>query len=83
LNEISIECARQLQHELGSPKYSKPSGTQLYEKMPPSRLLALSISVVSWLGWVSHQKRGDIYNWEKIKEAFNYGRNLSLAEERP
>jgi hypothetical protein len=51
--------------------------------MPPSRLLALSIPVVAWLGWVSHQKRGDIYNWEKIKEAFDYGRNLSLSGERP
>ena len=53
----------------------------MYEKMPPTRLLALSVSIVCWLGWVSRQKSGDNYSWEKIKEAFEFGRNASLAGE--
>jgi hypothetical protein len=71
LNEISIECTKQLQNEPGSPKYSKPSGVQPYETMPPPRLLALAVSIVSWLGWVSHQKKGDIYNGGKPMTLLN------------
>jgi hypothetical protein len=81
LNDISIECARQLQNEPDAPKYQKPPGPQKYETMPPSRLLALTLPVISWLGWISHQKNGDIYNWDKIKESFEFGRNASLAGE--
>lgn len=81
LNDISIECAKELQNEPSALQYEKSSVPQSYEKMPPSRLLALTVTIVSWLGWVSHQKRGDVYNWEKIKESFEFGRNASLAGE--
>lgn len=81
LNDMSVDCARELQNEPGAPQYIKPAGPQAYEKMPPSRLLALTVSIVSWLGWISHQKCGDIYNWKRISESFEFGRNASLANE--
>jgi hypothetical protein len=81
LNDISIDCAKELQNESGGLQYRKSSVVQPYEKMPPSRVLALTVTIVSWLGWVSHEKCGDDYNWEKIREAFEFGRNASLAGE--
>ncbi|MFZ0512104.1 MAG: hypothetical protein WAM14_10905, partial [Candidatus Nitrosopolaris sp.] len=64
---------------LASNSFLKSSRPQSYETMPPSRLLALTISIISWLGWASHQKCGDVYNWKKIRESFEFGRNLSSA----
>jgi adenylate kinase len=34
LNEISAECARELQKESSAPQFLKPSGPQSYESMP-------------------------------------------------
>ena len=81
LNDMSIQCAKQLQNEPGAPQYNKPSGSQPYATMPPSRLLGLTVSIVSWLGWISHQKGADVYVWKKITESFEFGRNASFARE--
>ena len=50
LNDISIECAKELQNEPRALQYQKSSVLWPYEKMPPSRLLALTVTIVSWLG---------------------------------
>jgi hypothetical protein len=47
------------------------------------RTLSLVVPLTAWLGWVSHQKNGDGYVLQKIAEAFEYGRNLSIGGETP
>ena len=62
----------------------KPYGVEQYERMPPMRILALSISLLSWLGWISEEKYFSRYAWQKISEAFDYGKRreavISLDE---
>ena len=56
LNQASIECAKELQKEIGKP-YGKyyTDGTKAYdlnyEESPPTRLLAQALTVSYWLGY--------------------------------
>jgi hypothetical protein len=63
--------------------YVKPDGVRSYEEMPPTRILSLVVPLTAWLGWVWHQKYGDSYVSQKIVEAFELGRNLSVVGEIP
>ena len=83
VNKISRERANELQNERCAPQYMKPYGVEQYERMPPMRILALSISLLSWLGWISEEKYLAPYAWRKISEAFDYGKNLSIKGEKP
>lgn len=82
-DQISREFALELQNEPGAPQYVKPDGLRSYQEMPPTRVLSLVVPLSAWLGWVSHQKNGDMYVSQKIKTAFEYGRNLSIRGEDP
>jgi hypothetical protein len=34
--------------------------------------------LIAWLGWVMNEKGGHLTSWQKIEEAYNYGRQLSF-----
>jgi hypothetical protein len=90
LDEMSRNCSRALEVELGAPLYYKPflidradlipPKIEKYELMPPMRLLSLAILLCSWLGWVLTKKGLDVYGELKINEAFEFGRILSTTD---
>jgi hypothetical protein len=82
LNSISKDSATELQKETGKP-YHKPNYDLPYEEAPPTRLLALNIVISAWLGWVMSEKGGHPYSWQKIEEAYNYGKQLSAEKQTP
>jgi hypothetical protein len=61
----------------------KPDRILGYEEAPPMRLLALTIVLSAWIGWIMNEKGGHLNSWQKIEEAYNYGRQLSLDKEIP
>jgi hypothetical protein len=83
LNKMSFECAKELQVETGQPysKY-KTDGTLAYdlkyEEAPPTRILALSLILSYWLGWLDASKthyldREPVAAWRRIGEAYKKG----------
>ena len=84
LNEMSRNCSRALEVELGAPHYYKPflidrndlipPKIERYELMPPMKLLSLVVLLCCWLGWVLTKKGFDVYGELKINEAFEFGR---------
>ena len=87
LNTMSFECARELESEIGrfQGKNGYPDG-QPPELAPPSRLLALHLILSYWLRWVMTEKHGDgkpVFTWDRIKEAYMSGRELSKHNEVP
>src|SRR3954453_15363792 len=58
LNEISRDCAKELQSETRA-MWNKGSYITGLDEAPPARLLALEIALAGWLGWIMHQKHGD------------------------
>jgi hypothetical protein len=54
-----------------------------YEEAPPTILLALTIATSAWLGWITSEKGGHPYSWQKIEEAYNYGERLSAEKRTP
>lgn len=89
LNEISKQCALELQEETGCI-WNKGSYRQKLHEAPPTRLLALEIALASWLGWIMHQKHGNgdgLFStrdcWKRIEKAYLYGVELSRADQRP
>ena len=57
LNDLSNDCAKQLEKEIGL-KWDKVSYMLGLNEAPPTRLLALEIALASWIGWIMHQKHG-------------------------
>jgi hypothetical protein len=91
LNEMSIECARELQEEIGVP-YTKPARDGVaayvlgYDQAPPTRLLAQVLILNHWLGWINNEKQHDnepVKAWDKIQGAYMDGRALSEKKEVP
>jgi hypothetical protein len=83
LDQMSIDCAREVEKETGKfPKYSS-LGTQPLEKAPPTRILVLSLVINYWLGWVNNEKLMDASTpqafkvWDRIYKAYMTGRELS------
>jgi hypothetical protein len=56
LNNISSDCAKQLEKETQC-KWDKGSYSLGLNEAPPTRLLALEIALASWIGWM-HEKHG-------------------------
>lgn len=89
LNEISRDCARELQIETGGG-WKKLSYVLGLDEAPPTRLLALEIALASWLGWIMHEKHGQdgrpfsvADSWKRIEQAYQYGVQLSKDRQRP
>lgn len=89
LNEISKDCAEELQKETRA-LWNKGSYNLGLHEAPPPRLLALEIAIASWLGWIMHEKHGDsdkLFSstdcWKRIEEAYSYGVKLSKENQRP
>ena len=61
LDKMSIECAKEIQQETGltynkPAREGKPAYTLGFEEAPPTRLLAMSLIVNYWLGWINREK---------------------------
>jgi hypothetical protein len=86
INQMSIECARELEKETGRyPKPGYPDGQPL-EQAPPTRILAHTLILSFWLGWVNNEKGMDLppFNaWDRLQNAYKYGRELSKRNEVP
>ena len=82
LNIISKEYTKELENET-EIQYQKPNRILAYEEAPPMRLWALDILLSAWLGWVMSEKGFHPDSWQKIEEAYNYGRQLSIDKETP
>ena len=88
-NEISRDCAKELQTETGA-RWDKVVYTLELHEAPPIRLLALEIALASWLGWIMHEKHGEdgrLFSakdcWKRIEEAYWSGVQLSKEKQRP
>jgi hypothetical protein len=91
LNQMSVECAIELEREIGIP-YCKPAREGVpayelgYEQAPPTRLLALSLILNYWLGWLNNEKHHDdepVNAWNRLQDAYMAGRGLSEKKEIP
>jgi hypothetical protein len=49
LNDISNDCAKQLEKDIGG-KWNKDSYVLGLNESPPTRLLALEIALAAWIG---------------------------------
>jgi hypothetical protein len=91
LNEISKDCADELQSEIDLP-FAKPPRPDdgvgayclQYKKAPPTRLLALEISLTAWIGWIFQDKNPELVDefWKKIEEAHRSGVELRKSGDK-
>jgi hypothetical protein len=90
LNEISKDCAKELQAETG--QVANKGNYQLgLNEWPPTRILSLILSLSAWVGWIMHEKHGSSENsplssrvcLQMIQEAFGYGVHLSVHRQTP
>lgn len=78
LSELSRICADELERETGILWDKRTYQLRLHEA-PPTRLLALAITLAPWLGWIMHQKHGEegpfstLDCWQRIEAAYQYG----------
>jgi hypothetical protein len=57
LNEISKDCANELQTETG--QIGNKGDYQLgLDEWPPTRILSLMLVLSAWVGWIMHEKHG-------------------------
>jgi hypothetical protein len=89
LNNVSNDCAKRLEKEIGC-KWDKGSYILGLNEAPPTRLLGLQIALASWIGRIMHQKHGKNNQvlssddcWNRIDEAYEHGVNLSINKETP
>lgn len=90
LAQVSTDLARGLELE-SAARYTKPGDRVLaFEAAPPTRLLALALACVAWLGWVMREKHGDAERpfsaaecMGRIADAYYSGVALSRSGERP
>ena len=55
LNEISKDCAKELQKETG--QIGNNGDYQLgLDEWPPTRILSLMLALSAWTGWIMHEK---------------------------
>lgn len=55
LNEISKDCAKELQTETG--QIGNKGDYQLgLDEWPPTRILSLMLALSAWAGWIMHEK---------------------------
>jgi hypothetical protein len=57
LNEISKDCAKELQTETGHI-WNKDDYKLGLDESPPTRILSLILVLSAWVGWIMHQKHG-------------------------
>ncbi|PWU80456.1 MAG: hypothetical protein DLM72_12150 [Candidatus Nitrosopolaris wilkensis] len=84
LNEISKDCAKDLQTETGQISNNG-------DEWPPTRILSLMLALSAWVGWVMHEKHGSSAEHpfssrvclQMIQEAFGYGVHLSVHKQIP
>ena len=89
LNEISRDCAIQLQTDTGA-SYNKPNYELPFQEAPPTRLLSLEIALASWIGWIMQKKQpnpDDPFSarncLKRIEEAYNLGVKFAESDEQP
>jgi hypothetical protein len=90
LNEISKDCAMELQTETGQIR-NKGDYQFGLDEWPPTRILSLILALCAWLGWMMHEKHGSSEEHpfssraclRMIQEAFDYGVHLSVHKQNP
>jgi len=90
LSELSKKYADELEEEFGKYEKGFVGGGLAYKlnlsQAPPIRIFALTTILTAWLGWilVTHNRPISPDNAkQKLEEAFEFGRNLALRNERP
>jgi hypothetical protein len=90
INEISKECAKELQSETG--QIADKGEYQLgLNEWPPTRILSLILPLSAWVGWIMHEKHGSSEEQpfssriclRMIQESFGYGVHLSVHKQIP
>ena len=90
LNQISKDCAKELQTETGQT--GNKGDYQLgLDEWPPTRILSLLLTLSAWVGWIMHEKHGSSEEQpfssrvclQMIREAFDYGVHLSVHNQIP
>ena len=90
LNQISKDCAKELQTETGQT--GNKGDYQLgLDEWPPTRILSLLLTLSAWVGWIMHEKHGSSeekpfssrVSLQMIQEAFGYGVHLSVHKQIP
>ena len=89
LNKLSCDAARDLQKNAGVAWNKGTYRLDLHEA-PPTRVLALVIVLVTWLGWIMREKHGERDAklsasdcWQRIQTAYDWGVDLSRKGQRP
>jgi hypothetical protein len=90
LNEISRDCAKELQTEIGQIGNKGDYQLEL-DEWPPTRILSLMLALSACAGWVMHAKHGSSeeqpfssrVRLQMIQEAFDYGVHLSVHNQIP
>jgi len=89
INGISKDCAAELQKETNA-RWQKSGYTLDLYQAPPTRLLALTIAMASWLGWIMHEKEekpDQLFSVsgciKRTDEAYWFGVKLSETRQRP
>ena len=89
LSELSRDAAGELQSEVGLVWRKDTYDLALHEA-PPTRVLALVITLAAWLGWIMREKHGEGDAklsapdcLQRIQTAYDWGVNLSRRGERP
>ena len=90
LNEISKDCAKELQTETGQI-WNKGDYKLGLDESPPTRILSLILVLSAWVGWIMHEKHGSSEEHSfssrvclrMIQEAFDYGVHLSVHKQKP
>jgi hypothetical protein len=89
LNEISKDCAKELQTETGQ-SCNKGDYELGLDEWPPTRILSLILVLSAWVGWIMHEKHPSEEQsfssracLRMIQEAFDYGVHLSVHKQIP
>ena len=90
LNEISKDCAKELQTGTGQT-CNKGDYELGLDEWPATRILSLILVLSAWVGWIMHEKHGssDEHPFSSrvclrmIQEAFDYGVHLSVHKQNP
>jgi len=88
LNQISKDCAKELQIEIGQT--GNKGDYQLgLDEWPPTRIISLLLTLSAWVGWIMHEKHGSSeekpfssrVSLQMIQEAFGYGVHSSVHKQ--
>ena len=76
LDELAIEYCNKLQTETGIRYEKEPGSAYNLNEFPPYRLLAMTLILSRWVGWMSTPKKLHLASdWKRIERAYTNGKN--------